>query len=65
MPVVPTFCFVAGATILSFGFIKNNRALLVTAAFLWLAAGTWDDFSHGFKDGWSKKAPTVATSRGA
>jgi hypothetical protein len=51
MAIITPFFFVAGALLLIFGFKKNSRALLTISAFLWLASGTWNDFSHGFADG--------------
>lgn len=62
MSFVSLFFFVAGATLLIFGFKKNNRALLTTAAFLWLASGAWEEFSHGFLDGLARSAPVTASA---
>lgn len=62
MSIVSILFFVAGAALLLFGFTQNNRALLTIAAFLWLAAGAWDDFSHGFADGFNRSTPVAATA---
>jgi hypothetical protein len=62
MPIITDIFFIAGAALLIFGFRKNNRALLVTAAFLWLASGAWPDFAHGFRDGVNSAAAPMASS---
>ena len=59
MSFVSLFLFVAGALLLLFGFKKNNRALLTTAAFLWLGSGAWEEVSHGFKDGLHASGPVA------
>lgn len=51
MSLISLFFLLAGALLLILGFKKNNRALLTAAAFLWLAHGSWSEFSDGFKDG--------------
>jgi hypothetical protein len=62
MQIFSLFLLLIGAVLLVSGFKKNNRVLLVVAAFVWLISGTWDEFSEGFKDGISANAqPTLAT----
>jgi hypothetical protein len=67
MSSISLILFVAGAALLIFGFKRTNRMLLVTAAFLWLASGTWGDFSRGFKaglkDGLSNGASATSSIR--
>ncbi|MBV7534929.1 hypothetical protein KW842_04015 [Duganella sp. sic0402] len=61
MTAISLFLLIAGAALLILGFKKNNRALLVAAAFVWLAHGAGEDFVRGFKDGISHSAKPAAT----
>lgn len=51
MTLIPLIFLAVGALLLVIGFKKNNRTLLVIAACMWLAHGTWGEVSQGFKDG--------------
>ncbi|MGV7209324.1 hypothetical protein ACLB1G_15865 [Oxalobacteraceae bacterium A2-2] len=62
MAIITPLFFVTGALLLIFGFKKNNRAMLTLSAFLWLASGTWNDFSNGFADGVRDTYVAVAPS---
>jgi hypothetical protein len=61
MSAISLFLLIAGAALLVLGFKKNNRALLVAAAFVWLAQGAGDDAVRGFKDGLNSSVMTAAT----
>lgn len=62
MSIITLSFFAAGAALLIFGYKKDNRVLLMIAAFLWLASGTWSDFAQGFNDGLNSAGAPVASS---
>ncbi|MFK3737445.1 hypothetical protein [Massilia sp. TN1-12] len=59
MSFTTLFFFTAGVFLLSFGFKKNNRALLTFASCFWLASGVCSDFAHGFRDGWDSNGQST------
>jgi len=63
MSLISLSLFVAGAAALVVGFKKNHRTLLSIAAVLWLASGTWSDFSSGFKAGLKAGASATTQTR--
>lgn len=60
MSIFASIFLIVGAALLIFGFRKNDRTLLTAAAFVWLIAGGWDDFSRGFSDGLNAKTAAIA-----
>jgi len=58
----PILAFI-GLVAMIYGFVKNNRKILVVAGITLFLAGTLGDFLEGFKEGVTSEMP-AATSPG-